>query len=180
MPCKQRPRAARTSLPSRASRLTEAARRELWDLMTVPERESWLRAHATPAELALQSLLALDPRLAAPRYRFQAHCCGYYADFLFPAPGDKLVVELDGAVHRTARAKVADAARTRELGRAGFRVLRFWNGQVRSEPAKVLNAVLAALGEIGPVQGCPAGTAEVSLEDIMVSTRPRRRTVKEA
>lgn len=142
--------------------------------MTVPEREAWLRAHATPSELALRALLDLDPRLRG-RFRFQAHCCGYYADFLFPAPGDKLIVELDGAVHRSQRARIADAARTRELQRAGYRVLRFWNGQVRTARAQVVNAVLAALGETGAEAACASvDAAALSLDDVVVNTRSGR------
>ncbi len=58
-----------------------------------------------------------------------------------------LVIELDGGQHAEQTSK--DAQRTLALERAGFRVLRFWNNQVLSETAAVLDAIYSALNEPG-------------------------------
>lgn len=153
------------------AKLTRHQRDELWSLMTVAEREAYLRANATPSELVMRDLLDLDERTRGA-YRFQAHCCGYFADFLFPAA--KLIVELDGSVHHGATARIADARRTRELGRAGYTVIRFWNGQLR-EPAWVQHKILQALGiKTQPVVVSAVAADKISLDDIMVSTRRRK------
>lgn len=155
----------------RARRFTTSQERELWELMSTGEREAWLRLRATPSEKIMCQLLDLNPKTAG-RYKFQAHCGGYYADFLFLRP--KLIVELDGAVHHGIKAKLADAARTRSLERAGYRVMRFWNGQLR-EPVIVLNRILEALGE-KPLASLVSPTAKPpSLDDIMITTRTGKR-----
>src|SRR5438045_3991031 len=46
----------------------------------------------------------------------------------FACPGLKLAIELDGGQH--AFRGEADAARTREIARHGYRVIRLWNGDV--------------------------------------------------
>jgi very-short-patch-repair endonuclease len=46
----------------------------------------------------------------------------------FACPGRKLAIELDGGQH--AEQHQADALRTAELSRRGYRVIRFWNGDV--------------------------------------------------
>ena len=145
---------------------------DAWAAMTVREREANLRARATPSELQLKSMLDLDPR-TRNKFKFQAHCCGYYVDFL--CAKQKLVVELDGAVHSSPAAKIADARRTRKLTLKGYRVLRFWNGELR-QPTAVLCRILNALEFDGPMQ-VPVqfqGQAEaqsLSLDALIISTR---------
>lgn len=99
-----------------------------WRNLTIAQRELRLRSSATKEELLLKSMLEADPRTSG-RFKFQAHCCGYYADFLFRR--EKLIVELDGSVHATQSARIRDRQRTRELATSGYRVIRFWNSQLR-------------------------------------------------
>ncbi len=115
-----------------------------WAAMTPRQREADLRLRATPAETQLNQLLALHPE-TRDKFKFQAHWRGYYLDFLFARA--KLVVELDGAVHCTTSAKIADARRTVKLTKAGYRVIRFWNGELR-QPEKVMARILNEL--LGP------------------------------
>jgi very-short-patch-repair endonuclease len=49
-------------------------------------------------------------------------------------------VELDGSQHADA---AADAGRTAELGRRGFRVLRFWNDEALRELDAVCATIIA-------------------------------------
>jgi very-short-patch-repair endonuclease len=77
-----------------------------------------MRRYPTPSEAVLARALA-DGRLGV-QFRRQAVVGNrYIADFF--APG-KLVVEVDGPIHRS-RA-VSDARRDRVLRRLGYRVLR--------------------------------------------------------
>jgi very-short-patch-repair endonuclease len=55
----------------------------------------------------------------------------------------KLVVELDGGQH--ADRVQADAIRTKQLERNGYRVLRFWNNEVLGNLDGVLETILARL-----------------------------------
>ena len=145
--------------------------------MSIKQREASLRARATPSEIQLKSMLDLDPRTAG-KFKFQAHCCGYYVDFLFSK--QKLVVELDGACHGTPAAKIADAKRTRKLTLKGYRVIRFWNGELR-QPTAVLCRILNALqpGALEIERKTMIVFADVpmpTLDDIgVINTRPRRR-----
>jgi very-short-patch-repair endonuclease len=57
----------------------------------------------------------------------------------FACPGHKLAIELDGGQHMTQQQ--ADAARTDELARHGYRVIRFWNNDVVDNLAGVLQVI---------------------------------------
>lgn len=72
----------------------------------------------------------------------------------FVCRAEKLVVELDGSQH--AEATEYDEARTRALERAGYRVIRFWNNDLTSNMAGVLETIAAAAlgGERAPTP-CP-------------------------
>lgn len=52
-----------------------------------------------------------------------------------------LVIELDGGQHRPE----IDAARTRFIEAQGYRVLRFWNNDVRDNIAGVVGTIAMAL-----------------------------------
>eukprot|EP01035_Chromulina_nebulosa_P063312 gene63312-biopygen46204 len=61
--------------------------------------------------------------------RRQAPFRGYYLDFVcYPR---RLVVEVDGGQHNDDAQADHDLTRDRVLTRHGFRVLRFWAGEVR-------------------------------------------------
>ena len=99
-----------------------------------------LRRNPTPAEAALYPHLR---RLRRPgmRVRRQFTIRGYIADFAFPSR--KLLVEVDGSVHRDQAAY--DRKRDADLRRAGYRTLRFTNEEVLADPARVAAAVAQAL-----------------------------------
>lgn len=112
-----------------------------WKRLTVIQREVHLRSRATPEELKLKALLMADVRTRG-RFAFQAHLLGYFPDFLFRA--SRLIVELDGSVHSSKRAQLMDRRRTRKLTAAGYRVIRFWNSELRNEQ-RVVEAIVSHL-----------------------------------
>jgi very-short-patch-repair endonuclease len=61
----------------------------------------------------------------------------------FACPARKLVIELDGGQHAAQIA--ADAERSVELARHGYRVIRFWNNEVIDNLDGVLQVVRQAL-----------------------------------
>ena len=83
------------------------------------------------------------------RFRRQHPIGRYVVDFACPTA--KLVIELDGGEHTNS--SDADEFRTREIARRGYRVIRFWNGDVMENMGGVLETIhreidfsLSALG----------------------------------
>ena len=96
-----------------------------------------LRKDATAAERILWRALR---EIALPvRVRRQHPIGRHIADFAVPAR--KLVIETDGGQHAAAACR--DAARTRMLEARGWRVIRFWNGDVTGNLAGVLETIAA-------------------------------------
>jgi very-short-patch-repair endonuclease len=95
-------------------------------------RSRQLRREATPAESALWALLR-GSQVAGLKFRRQVPLGRFIADFLCAEA--KLVVEVDGGVHR-GRTDV-DAVRDGVLKRSGLQVLRFTNDQAMRDPESV-------------------------------------------
>ena len=102
--------------------LTHVAKR-LRQEMTDAERVLWreVRAH----------------RFAGFKFKRQEPLGMYVVDFVCYEA--KLIVELDGGQH--ASQKEADEERTRWLASRGFRVLRFWNNDVLTNTAGVMQEI---------------------------------------
>ena len=100
-----------------------------------------LRRNQTLAERAFWTMVR-NRRLGGFRFLRQHPIDRYFADFV--CQRGKLIVELDGAAHEGQAAY--DAQRTETLRRLGYRVLRFPNGRVLTDPGGVAAEVLAALG----------------------------------
>jgi very-short-patch-repair endonuclease len=71
------------------------------------------------------------------RFRLQHPVGPYIVDFAHPR--GKLAIELDGSQHIAQQ--TADAARSAELLRRGYRVIRFWNNDVLHNLAGVLERI---------------------------------------
>jgi len=99
-----------------------------------------LRQNHTLAERRLWTIVR-GRRLAGFRFRRQVPIDRYFADFLCREAS--LIVELDGASHE--EREDYDAKRTEVLERCGFRVLRFDNERVLTDPGGVADAISAAL-----------------------------------
>jgi very-short-patch-repair endonuclease len=80
-------------------------------------------------------------RLAGFKFRRQVPVGRYVADFLCREAN--LIVELDGASH--VEREEHDAIRTAKLERSGFRVLRFDNARVLTDPGGISDDIGAAL-----------------------------------
>ena len=68
---------------------------------------------------------------------------GYILDFACEEV--KLVIELDGEQHNEPEALAKDARRTELLGKAGWRVLRFWNNDVMKNIDGVFAVIIEAV-----------------------------------
>jgi len=101
-----------------------------------------LRASQTRTERKLWDALASLP-LAGTHFRPQMDIGPYVVDIACPAA--KLVIEVDGAHHAEKENAARDAERTRWLEGEGYRVLRFWNSDVTSNPNGVLQSITAAI-----------------------------------
>ena len=67
----------------------------------------------------------------------------YFADFA--CRSERLIVEVDGATHSTEAEIANDRARTAELGRQGYRILRITNDEVLHGMDEVLTLIRGAL-----------------------------------
>lgn len=99
-----------------------------------------LRNNATEAERRLWQHLRRR-QLNGFKFRRQHAIARYICDFVCLEAG--VVVELDGSQH--AAQSPYDEQRDAFLKSNGFRVLRFWNGSVFSEPDAVVQTIFEAL-----------------------------------
>jgi very-short-patch-repair endonuclease len=76
------------------------------------------------------------------KFQRQVVIAPYIADFA--ARSERLIIEIDGDTHSERQA--FDAARTRELERRGYQVIRFTNIDVMANLDAVLGEILKALG----------------------------------
>ena len=100
-----------------------------------------LRASMTPPEIKLWNILRAG-RLGV-KFVKQMPIAPYVADFA--ARNHRLVIELDGDSH--AGREAYDAARTAFIESKGFRVIRFGNSEVLTNPEGVARAIMIELGK---------------------------------
>ena len=110
-----------------------------------------LRRNATAAEKELWWHLRRKLVLDGTHFRRQVPIGPFVADFCCHA--HRLVIELDGGQHSEDSAAARDARRDRYLRDHGYRVLRFWNAQVFTEPDSVIDTIAAPLA--GPPRPTP-------------------------
>ncbi|HEV7256673.1 MAG TPA: DUF559 domain-containing protein [Bosea sp. (in: a-proteobacteria)] len=100
-----------------------------------------LRQRATEPEDVLWSLLR-NRQLDGLKFRRQVPLLSYTVDFI--CIDRKLVIEVDGRQHRWEADY--DAARTGEIERHGFKVIRFSNAEVLNDRDAVVAAIRKAVG----------------------------------
>ncbi len=101
-----------------------------------------LRKQMTPYETRLWAHLR-PLRAKGYHFRRQVPLGAYIVDFAcLPR---RLVIEVDGQQHGEAFHKQADVVRDAALAEMGFRVLRFWNGELTRDFEGVMEAILAVL-----------------------------------
>lgn len=122
-----------------ADRLTRTARL-LRRRQTEDDRRLWARLR--------------DRRLNGLKFRRQAPCGPYIADFLCEAA--RLIVELDGSQHAEPAAVHSDLERTRVLNSLGYEVFRIWNIDLKTNIDGVLDQIVAiATYRVGPSSAPP-------------------------
>ena len=99
-----------------------------------------LRKNQTEAEKLLWSSLR-NRQIAGCKFRRQWPIGPYIVDFA--CLSRKLLIELDGGQHSEAIAY--DEARTKFLEAQGYRVIRFWNNEMLTEPTAVLQRIYEEL-----------------------------------
>jgi very-short-patch-repair endonuclease len=99
-----------------------------------------LRKNSTDAEQRLWRELR-SRQLAGYKFRRQQSLGRFIVDFVCLEA--RLVVEVDGGQHNQEQQRADDAERSAWLQKEGFRVLRFWDGEV----LKQLDAVKKVIGK---------------------------------
>ena len=102
-----------------------------------------LRGELTPAERSLWQALR-GRKVSGLRFRCQHAVGPFVLDFFCPAA--KLVIEVDGPIHKQQREQ--DAARTEHLEQHDYRVLRFTNDQVLTDLDTVLSTIVSAAHDL--------------------------------
>lgn len=101
------------------------------------ERAKQLRANCTPAEEEMWKRLR-ESQLGL-KFRRQHPLANYIADFYCHQA--KLVVEIDGSIHKLQHIKEYDEGRTYVMEQLGIKVLRFSNEDVFFEIDMVLKRI---------------------------------------
>jgi very-short-patch-repair endonuclease len=102
------------------------------------ERRKELRNNSTSAEATLWKSLQRN-QLDGRKFRRQHSIANYIVDFY--CSSEKLVIELDGAVHLDFAVGNYDYEREQKLKSLGFKVLRFENKEVFENLESLLNEI---------------------------------------
>jgi len=108
----------------------------------------------TGAETRLWAMVR-NRQIDGLKFRRQAPVAGAIADFLCAEL--RLIIELDGGVHRLREAE--DAIRDERLARAGFTVIRSGNEAFLNNPNDLLIAIRNHAAKMGKQPPQPSGSA---------------------
>jgi len=97
-------------------------------------------------------------KLGGWKWKRQAPRDRFIADFLCSEA--KLVLEIDGGIHRLEDKLERDATRTRRLESLGLKVLRFTNAEVLADRERVFATILATCGKAPSPRPSPRGERE--------------------
>lgn len=97
-----------------------------------------LRKNQTEAEKLLWSRLRAK-QMEGRKFRRQEPLGSYIVDFI--CYEEKLIIELDGGQHMEPEYAAKDKARDRWLQAQGYRVIRFWNGDIFKNLPGVLETI---------------------------------------
>lgn len=110
------------------------------------------KSHPTEAEGIMWDFLK-SKSINGYKFRRQHIIKDYIVDFV--CLNKKLVIEIDGQYHLEGNQIVKDKARTEDLQRNGYTVIRFTNEEVTGNTAEVLRKIKKALMEIIPPKTTP-------------------------
>ena len=117
--------------------------RTVFNKTELKAKRSYLRRNMTKAEIVLWSRLK-NSQLGGLKFRRQASIANYIVDFY--CPSKKLVIEVDGDVHRYRSRIESDFKRQGDIESLGIRVLRFTNREVKQSISGVLQNILSVAG----------------------------------
>jgi very-short-patch-repair endonuclease len=101
-----------------------------------------LRQRHTDAESTLWMKLR-NRELEGVKFRRQQTIGSYIVDFV--SLRRKLIIEIDGGQHNEEMEKERDKERTTRLEEQGYRIMRFWNNEVLTNPEGALERIREAL-----------------------------------
>jgi adenine-specific DNA-methyltransferase len=101
-----------------------------------------LRRKHTNAEKALWTKLR-NREPEGVKFRRQQPIGPYVVDFV--SLRQRLIIEIDGGQPNEEREKEGDEERTARLEERGYRIMRFWNNEVLTNPEGVLERIREAL-----------------------------------
>lgn len=104
----------------------------------IAEAARELRKRQTEAEKILWFKLR-DKQLCGVKFRRQEPIGNYIVDFV--SFENKLILEVDGNPHKEIETRTNDYQRMLWLKGEGFRVLRFWNGDILNNVGGVLEKI---------------------------------------
>lgn len=113
------------------------------------ERARQLRKMMTPQEMILWQKLRYNQ--LGVRFRRQQPIDRYIADFC--CFEKRLIIEVDGAVHKDPNQITYDQERDQYLKNNGFKILHFWNNDIEQSCPSVLEKINQALHEPSPTSG---------------------------
>jgi len=140
-----------------------------YDFTGLVEKARELRRKQTTAEELFWELVR-NRQFMGLKFRRQHQIGDYIADFY--CHEHRLVVELDGGIHKTTQKK--DHKRDAWMKAQGFKVLRFTNEQLLSDPESVLNEIASNFQHLLPFS--PFGrstTGKGSMDEILPSPSGR-------
>jgi very-short-patch-repair endonuclease len=99
-----------------------------------------LRKYQTESEYILWEQLK-NKKLGGIKFRRQHPICRFVVDFY--CHSSKLVIEIDGGIHKDTKVKENDKNRQAEIEELGLKVIRFSDSDVLFNTTKVLEEILA-------------------------------------
>jgi len=102
------------------------------------KRANELRKNQTETEKKLWSALRRK-QLKGKRFRRQHPVDIFIVDFY--CHESKLVIEVDGGIHKETEQKEYDIGRSHELGKHGLKIIRFTNEQIQNNLSKTLQVI---------------------------------------
>ena len=102
------------------------------------ERAKAMRENMTPAEKAVWELLRSN-KILSLRFKAQHPIDIFVADFYCHQL--KLVIEIDGGIHKSSDQKEYDIGRGAELEHWGIKVIRFTNEEVENNITHIQNEI---------------------------------------
>jgi very-short-patch-repair endonuclease len=101
-----------------------------------------LRQKHTDAERALWMKLR-NREMEGVKFRRQQPIGPYIVDFV--SFQRRIIIEIDGGQHNEEKIRERDEERTMRLEERGYRIIRFWNNEVLTNPQGVLERIREAL-----------------------------------